>query len=102
MFDESGRTIDLTWMRTGGQPDTLDGGGSVTATGYTVDFQTDPRFTGVDLAGANFNGTSPIRLRFDPLGAPIGGTDNGTVLIRNADHSILITVDGFTGRVSVR
>ncbi len=100
MFDENNVTIDLAWMRTGGHADQLDAGGDVLIPGWTVDFTTDNRFEGVDLVAANFNGT--FQVRFDEMGAPVGGTANGSVMLRNAEHRIVIEVDGFTGRVSIR
>ena len=96
MFDENDVTIDLAWMRTGGHADQLDAGGDVLVPGWTVDFTTDNRFEGVDLVAANFNNT--FQVRFDEIAAPIGGTANGSVMLRNADHRITVEVDGFTRR----
>ena len=101
MFDEGGATIDLKWMRVGGRPDGTDASGNVTR-GWTVDFQTDSRFTGVDLAAASFGEDAPLELRFDALGAPLGAIADGKIQLRHADHTITITVDSFTGAVTVK
>lgn len=100
MFDENNVTLDLSWMRTGGQADQLNAQGAVLLPGWTVDFVNDNRFEGIDLVAANFNNT--LQLRFDELGAPIGGSSNGAVILQNSDYRITVEVDGFTGRVSVR
>lgn len=100
MFDENNVTLDLEWMRTGGRADELNGDGVVVVPGWTVDFVNDNRFEGVDLIAANFNNT--LRLQFDELGAPLGGSGNGAVILGNREHRITVEVDGFTGRVTVR
>ena len=112
MFDENDATLDLTWMRVGGQPDAVAPGGRAVR-GWTVNFQNDRRFTGVNLADANFEGVDPDaaappdpdnlpRIEFDALGAPSGAIGNGTIQLRNAESAINISVDSFTGAVTIR
>ena len=109
MFDERGVTIDLKWMRTGGSPATTGPDGNPVP-GWTVDFPNDSRFAGIEIAGANLpeevdpdGGDRPLpRIRFDALGAPMGAIDDGTIQLRHAGNTVTISIDSFTGAVTVK
>ena len=94
MTDEQDRTLDLTWMRTGGRADVAPGDG------HTVNFRTDNRFEGFDLQRAD-GGNTPIVLEFDELGAPMTGSQDVEILLAFGGTTFTVVVDGFTGRVSI-
>ncbi|QNN24597.1 prepilin-type N-terminal cleavage/methylation domain-containing protein [Planctomycetales bacterium ZRK34] len=63
---------------------------------YSVDFDTDNRFAGVQLKAVDFEGGNSVT--FDELGAPSSG---GTVDLSASGTSYRVTVTPFTGRVTV-
>jgi len=64
---------------------------------YTIDFDEDSRFKGIEIVSANFG--SDAWVEFDDMGNPSSG---GTVVIRFNDLSYEIKVAPFTGRVTVK
>ena len=85
LTDEAGNTLSATWISGG-------------AENYIVDFDTDTRFAGVNLAAPVFGGTAPPTLRFDALGGPVNG---GTVDLVSGNFRYRVTVAPFTGRVTI-
>ncbi len=71
---------------------------------YVVNFL-DDAFGGARITDVNFDGEST--LIFDALGGPVAAADSdepgsgGTITIVGSDSTFLITVEAFTGRVSV-
>ena len=85
LSDAAGNTIAGSW-RTGGSDQS----------NYTVDLRKDARFSGVTLTTASFNNAAT--LEFDALGSPVNG---GTVDLTGANFKYRITVEDFTGRVTI-
>lgn len=85
LTDQAGNTLTATWR-------TNNGG----VANYIVDFNTDPRFTGVVMQNPNFNGVAT--LEFDALGAP---TDGGSVELIAGNTRYRINVAPFTGLVTI-
>jgi prepilin-type N-terminal cleavage/methylation domain-containing protein len=65
---------------------------------YEIGFRDDPRLHGIDIVASSF-GPPGNSLRFDAFGKPSHG---GTVTLAGAAEQVVIEVDGFTGRVTVR
>ncbi len=63
---------------------------------YSIDFDTDGRFIGVDISSVSFGGDEWVL--FDEYGAPSNG---GSVVIEKSGKKAVITVEGDTGTVSV-
>ena len=70
---------------------------------YVVDFANDARLNRVDIAAANFDGTSTVK--FDYLGSPYDGDGNplnsGSVTLQADTVTMTISVEAVTGYVSV-
>lgn len=71
-------------------------GGATDEQNYTIDFDDDGRFRGINIVSATFNGTTQVE--FDDLGNPSSG---GTIRLRFDTHVYDIKVAPFTGRVTV-
>ncbi len=83
--DQAGTTLNASWKS-----------GGLGAANFIVDFNTDPRFTGVTMQNPVFNGVA--FLEFDPLGAP---TDGGSVDVLGGNIRYRIAVAPFTGLVTI-
>lgn len=68
-----------------------------TQANLTVNFKTDPRYAGIEITSANFNGTNS--LQFNWQGAPQAG---GQVNFSYKEESKTILVEQNTGRVRVQ
>jgi len=70
---------------------------------YVIDFKNDGRLDRVDLADANFDGTSKVT--FDYLGSPASGSGNplnsGVVTLRSGTAVKEVRVEPVTGFISV-
>lgn len=73
---------------------------------YTIDFR-DDRYGDARIAAADFGAGSPV-LIFDGLGGPIASPfsnnpgPGGTIRLTGARSAFLISVEAFTGRITVR
>jgi hypothetical protein len=65
---------------------------------YKISFRHDPRLRGIDIVTSSF-GPPGTPLQFDRFGKPSHG---GTVTLAGAAGQVVIEVDSFTGRVTVR
>lgn len=72
---------------------------------YIVDFTTDRRFGGITISNVDIDGGSRD-LTFDSLGGTIQGNglpgSGGTIHIGSSDETYEITIEPFTGKLTVR
>jgi len=70
---------------------------------YVIDFKNDGRLDRVDLADANFDGTSKVT--FDYLGSPWNGSggplNSGVVTLQSGNATKTVRVEPVTGYISV-
>jgi prepilin-type N-terminal cleavage/methylation domain-containing protein len=63
---------------------------------YEILFNNEDRFAGVDITASDFNQGSAVH--FDALGSPSHG---GTVTLALGNRQMVVTLNGFTGKVTV-
>ncbi len=85
--DCNGNPLPATWRM---------GAGSQDNGNYSINFSTDPKFSGCQLGAVSFAGSNT--LSFDNLGTPSSG---GTVNITMANTTYRVSVAPFTGRVTI-
>lgn len=91
IFDPAGETYSVYKQTTGNIINN-----PLTGAPFTVNFNTDPDLTGIDLVSANFGAPTTNRVEFDNYGAPSDGT---TVLAANG--SVSLSYSGLNGTVTV-
>jgi hypothetical protein len=71
---------------------------------FVVDFDTDDRFSGVEIEAVDFGGRDWVA--FDALGGPLAAasqplTGGGEIRMRGESGAYLIRLSGFTGKITV-
>ena len=63
---------------------------------YEIFLNNEDRFAGVDITASDFNNATPVH--FDAIGSPSHG---GTVTLTLGSRQMVVTLNGFTGKVTV-
>jgi prepilin-type N-terminal cleavage/methylation domain-containing protein len=71
------------------------------AENYAIDFDEDDRFEGITLESVKVGSADQTELRFDDLGSPVFLADELKIVIAFRDQRRTVSVQPFTGRVTV-